>query len=149
MIASLLFRFARSISGASAVEFAILAGPMALLLFGSLEFGRLYWVRQALQETAIAGARCMGVLQPGCKSGTTYSSSATQAYIKEMARDRGVTLSNSDLTLSPNTTCSGVAGFSSVTINYTFETALPPFVAEALVNGLDLTATACFPNQNA
>lgn len=146
---SMLSRFLRDARGTSAVEFAILAGPMALLLVGSLEFGRLYWVRQALQETAIEGARCMGVLQPGCKAGTSYSSAATTTFIKDTAKGRGVKLSDSDLTLSPNTSCSGVSGFSSVTINYTFETALPPFVAEALVDGLQLTATACFPNQNA
>lgn len=148
MIARIASRFARDRTAASAVEFAILAGPLALLLLGSLEFGRLYWTQQALQETAIAGARCMGVLQPDCAAGGSYSNAGTITFIKDMADGRGITLIDSDLTLNPSTTCSGLSGFASVTINYTFETPLPPVFA-ALANGFDLTATACFPNQNA
>jgi Flp pilus assembly protein TadG len=147
MIASLARRFRRDASASSAVEFAILAGPLALLLLGSLEFGRLYWTRQALQETAIAGARCIGVKQSGCAANGTYSSASAETFIKDMAEGRGITLTSDDLTLAPNTTCSGLSGFASVTITYTFETPLPPIIA-ALADGIDLTATACFPNQS-
>jgi Flp pilus assembly protein TadG len=146
MIRSLAFRFLRDRAAASAVEFAILAGPLALLLFGTLEFGRLYWTQQALQETAIAGARCMGVKNPDCATKAVYTASKAQTFIKDMAKGRGVILTNSNLTLNANTTCSGLSGFSSVTINYTFETPLPPIIA-ALADGVALSATACFPNQ--
>lgn len=147
MIRALTSRFKTDSSGASAVEFAILAGPLILLLFGSLEFGRLYWTRQALQETAIAGARCMGVKQPGCATDGAYSFALAAEFIKDLAEERGLALSDSDLSLDPNTTCSGLSGFSSVTINFTFQTPLPPFIA-ALADGMELSATACFPNQS-
>ncbi|MBL8583493.1 MAG: pilus assembly protein [Rhizobiaceae bacterium] len=144
---SLASRFRRDRAGTSAVEFAILAGPLALLLFGSLEFGRLYWTRQALQETAIAGARCMGVKQSNCATNGVYSSALAKKFIKDIAEERGLTLTDSDVILAPNTSCSGLSGFSSVTINYTFDTPLPSVIA-ALADGMALTASACFPNQS-
>ena len=58
----------RAQDGAIAVEFAILAPVFLALVFGTIEFGRLMWTYQALQETAIAGARCMALPQTACAS---------------------------------------------------------------------------------
>lgn len=49
-------RFLRADSGVTAIEFAIIAPLLVLLLFGTIEMGRLLWVRavfsHAISETA-------------------------------------------------------------------------------------------------
>jgi Flp pilus assembly protein TadG len=56
--------FGRAEGGATAIEFAIVVGPLLLLMFATLEFGRMLWTREALQSAAIAGARCMASCRP-------------------------------------------------------------------------------------
>jgi Flp pilus assembly protein TadG len=123
-------------------------GPLLLLIFGVFEFGRLLWIREALQETATAGARCMGMSASSCAASGAYSSTNTTTYIENAATTWGVTLTGSNIALNNNTTCAGVSaanGFSSVTITYTFQSVVPNFVT-ALSGGTTLTSTACFPN---
>lgn len=140
--------FGRADGGAAAAEFAIVLGPLLLLIFGVFEFGRLLWVREALQETATAGARCMGMSASSCAASGAYSASATTTYIQNTANGWGVTLTASNITLDNDATCAGVTaanGFSSVTISYTFESVVPSFVT-SLSGGKTVTSTACFPN---
>jgi Flp pilus assembly protein TadG len=132
--------------GVASVEFALLAIPFLLMSFGIIEFGRLIWTDEALEATAAIGARCMGVLSSSCASGGTYSSSNTTTYILAVASDWNLTLTSSALTLTPNGSCGGVAGFSQVTISYTFETVVPQLL-DALTSGIPMTVQACFPNQ--
>jgi len=88
--------------GTSAIEFALVAPAFLALLFGTVEFGRLLWTEQALQETAIAGARCMAILQSGCTAGGRYySSSNTTSYVQQVASQWGVTLQSGDIQLTP------------------------------------------------
>jgi Flp pilus assembly protein TadG len=142
-----LRRFARAADGATAVEFALVIGPLVLLLFGTIEFSRLLWTREALQSAASAGARCMGVLQSSCASAGAYSSGNAASFVIAKASALHVTLTASNLTLSNTATCAGVSGFSQVSINYTFETAVPQLLG-SLSAGIPLSATACFPNQS-
>lgn len=132
--------------GASAVEFAIVAAPLLLILFGTVEFGRLLWTRQAMQSLAISAARCMGVRQTSCSSAGAYSATATTSYVIAGAAGLGVPLASTNITLNASTTCGGVSGFSSVAISYTFATAVPVLI-NALAGGVALSASACFPNQ--
>jgi Flp pilus assembly protein TadG len=134
--------------GATAVEFAAVLGPLMLLIFGVFEFGRLLWTREALQETATAGARCMGMSATSCAAAGAYSSGNTNTYIEGVANSWGVTLTAANITLNNNATCAGVSaanGFSSVTITYTFQSIVPSVVT-TLSGGSTLTSTACFPN---
>jgi Flp pilus assembly protein TadG len=140
--------FIRDRSGASAVEFALLSLPLLLVLFGTVEFGRIYWTQHVLQDTATAGARCVGVLQSGCSQNGTYNAANTFTFISGMAASDGITLTGTDINVNNNTTCSGLSGFTTVRISYTFATVLPSFLT-ALANGPQLSATACFPNQGA
>jgi len=144
----LLRGFGAARGGAAAVEFALVLGPLFLLIFGVFEFGRLLWTREALQETATAGARCMAMSVTSCASGGAYSSTSTSTYVEALANNWGVTLTAPNLALNNNATCAGVSavnGFSSVTITYTFQSVVPNFVT-ALSGGTTLTTTACFPN---
>ena len=143
-----LRRFGGARDGAAAVEFAAVLGPLLLLIFGVFEYGRLLWTREALQETATAGARCMGLTATACASGGAYNAADTQTYIEGVATNWGVTVTNSDIALSNSATCAGVTspnGFSTVTLTYTFQSVVPNFVT-SLSGGTTLTTTACFPN---
>ena len=125
MIGARLRRFARDRGGASAVEFALVLGPLIFLILGAMEYGRLLWTKQALQESAIAGARCMGVLATGCASGGAYSSSNAVRYIQGVASGFSLTVPTANLTLNRAASCAGLSGFSSVSISYTFHAAVP------------------------
>ena len=137
-------RLARDRGGASAVEFALVIGPFVLVLFGVIEFGRLLWTLNALQETAIAGARCMGVLNSSCTSSGAYNSTSSVNYVKSVANGWGVTLTAANISLNSSAACAGVGDFSQVTITYTFQSVIPlisPLVSDPM------SVNACFPNQ--
>lgn len=138
--------FIRDERGASAVEFAIVAVPLLLLLFGTIEYGRLMWTRQAMQSLANETARCMGIVQTECASAGSYNAAATRTHLIAGARAFAVELKPANITLSPSTSCHGIAGFSSVRIIYRFTSAVPEFIT-ALATGPELSVTACFPNQ--
>jgi Flp pilus assembly protein TadG len=146
MIRRRLQAFLRAESGASAVEFAVVAVPLLLIVFGTFEYGRLQWTRSALQETAMAAARCMGVKQPACASGGAVNTGQTLSYLREQAGAFMVSLPSHGVTLDTNVSCSGVAGFSRVTIAYTYQTAVPLLLG-SLADGIAIQTAACFPNQ--
>jgi Flp pilus assembly protein TadG len=139
-------RFARQSSGATAVEFALLAGPMLMMLLGSIEAGRAMWIRQALSETAIAGARCMGVRQTECSANGVYSASKTLSHVVATGASYQISIATADVTLNANTSCAGVVGNSKVTLATPFETPIPGFLTE-MAGVHVLRASACFPNQ--
>jgi Flp pilus assembly protein TadG len=143
-------RFLRARGGASAVEFALVIPPLFLLMAAVLEYGRLLWTREALQETAASAARCMGMTSSSCASGGAYSSANTTTYVKNVASTWGVPLTAANITLNNSTTCAGVSapnGFSSVSLTYTFQTVMPHELL-ALSSGTALTTDACFPNNS-
>jgi Flp pilus assembly protein TadG len=119
---------------------------MAIVLFAIIEVGRAMWTREALQQTAAAGARCMGVLNSNCAAGGAYSAARTTSYVESVASGWGVTLTDSAVGLNRNATCGGVSGFSSVTLSYTFQT-----VAAGLIQPLGavpMQVMECFPNNS-
>jgi Flp pilus assembly protein TadG len=133
-------------SGASALEFAIVAPALLLLAIGIIECGRLVWTAEALQQSASETARCMGILASGCTSGGGYSSTQTLSYLQGTATGWGVSLPSGDVTLSSSGSCGGASGFSTVVVAYTFHTAVPNLITP-FANGITLNISACFPNQ--
>ncbi|WP_419815140.1 TadE/TadG family type IV pilus assembly protein [Glacieibacterium sp.] len=132
--------------GTTAVEFALVLMPLMLLLFGILEFGRLLWTKAAFQQTAMSVARCMGVKQPACATGTNVDTAKATTYALSLATSFHVPLPASALALSASGTCGGQGGFSRVVITSTFHVVVPliqPFIGTAG----DLGTIACFPNQ--
>ena len=61
MIRELLARFKCDTRGAAAIEFGIVIVPLLLFMFGIIEFSRAFWAKEALQQTAVDTARCMGL----------------------------------------------------------------------------------------
>jgi Flp pilus assembly protein TadG len=141
-------RLWRADGGSAAVEFAAVLAPLMLMIFGVEEYGRLLWAREALQETATAAARCMGMSASSCASSGAYSASATDTYVENQATNWGLTLTSSNIALNSNTTCAGVTatnGFSTVTLSYSF-TSVVPRLATGIGGGESLSTTSCFPN---
>ena len=142
-----LGRTARDESGASAVELALTLTVFMLLVMGCIDYGLYLWTANALQQTAIQTARCMGVVQTDCSSAHAYSSSNTTTFAQGVAAGYGLTLTSGDLNLSAAAACGGTGtDNSSVTISYTFNG-----IATGLIPGISskaMTAQACFPNQS-
>jgi Flp pilus assembly protein TadG len=140
--------------GATAVEFALVAPLFLALVFGTTEFGRLLWIEQALQETAIAGARCVAIAQSPtsnptsspCASGGSYSPASATTYIQKVASGWGLSLPTSNIFLYPEGNSSGCTGLSQVTLTSTFTSVVPSLVQ--LGGGITLSASACYPNIN-
>ncbi|MDE2486060.1 MAG: pilus assembly protein [Alphaproteobacteria bacterium] len=67
-LAQIAGSLARARDGATAVEFALIAPVLFLLLLGLIEVGRAYWIQSALDFAVQETARC-GVVQaasPAC-----------------------------------------------------------------------------------
>jgi Flp pilus assembly protein TadG len=141
-VASRVIRCSR---GTTSVEFAVIGIAFLLVIFGTIEFSLAAWTNEALQETAMASARGVGLVQSPCGNSGTYSASMTLSYIENAAAAQSITLSSANVAVNNSTTCAGVSGFSQVTITYTF-TAVVPLFLTSLSTGIPMTAVACFPN---
>jgi hypothetical protein len=135
----------RACSGASAVEFALVAPVFLLMLFGMIEFARLFWTTHALHETALATARCMGIPQLECEDGGAYSSKNAIAFARSKAAGWLIQLDLSAIVLDRNSSCHGLEGLSRVSIDYRFTTVVPNFLT-SLAGGTQLKAEACYTN---
>ncbi len=143
MIRDVLARFKCDTRGVAAIEFAIVIVPLLLFMFGIIEFSRAYWAKEALQQTAVNTARCMGL---GLSTAGCTSTSGGQAYAVSVGNTWGSTIPTSNVTITTGTTCGGVSGFVTVHITYTFKTVVPDLIA-GLFNDT-LYASACFPSGN-
>ena len=139
--------FTASEHGASAVDFALVVVPLLLIVFGIVEYGRLMWTQAAIQEAAMAAARCMGLKQSSCATNGSYSQSQTLSYVQTKGQNWSISIPTSGVTLNNSATCSGTSGFSQVTISFTFTSAVPLLLA-SLSDGVNIQAVACFPNQS-
>jgi Flp pilus assembly protein TadG len=147
------YSLAAAQGGATAVEFALVLPMFLMLVFGTTEFGRLLWTKQALQETAIAGARCVAIAQGSgatsspCASGGSYSSSTATSYIQTVASGWGLSIPSSDISLDTSGGSGGCHGLSQVTLTSTFNSVVPKLI-ELSIGGVTLTASACYPNNS-
>jgi hypothetical protein len=144
-------RVLRERDGTAAIEFAFVAPLFLMLLFGTVEFGRLFWTKVALQEAALAGAHCIAVAQGklpdgSCVSGGSHGSSATQSYVQVVGSQWGITLSTTDIPLSANANCGGTTGFSEVTIISSFTSAAAKLITPP--GTVVFSANACYPNNS-
>ncbi len=123
-------------TGATAVEFGLLAPVFLLLLFGIIEVGRLLWVKQVLTEAAYSTARCAALASP-CKT-----QSDVQSFATARGRRWGLRVDSSLIGYTASTTCDGNAGSVQVTLRYNFASPLSGFIA-ALPR--EVLAHGCFP----
>ncbi|MGM7777286.1 TadE/TadG family type IV pilus assembly protein [Arthrobacter sp. KNU-44] len=97
--------------GAVAVEFAILAPLLIMLLLGIMEFGRAYNVQVSLSNAAREGVRVMAI---------SNDQTAAKTAAKNAAVALNPQLADTNFTFSPASCTSGAQ--MSVTIKYTLST---------------------------
>ncbi|MFH5878566.1 TadE/TadG family type IV pilus assembly protein [Arthrobacter sp. NA-172] len=97
--------------GAVAVEFAILAPLLIMLLLGIMEFGRAYNVQVSLSNAAREGVRVMAI---------SNDQTAAKTAAKNAAVSLNPQLADTNFTFSPASCTSGAQ--MSVTIKYTLST---------------------------
>jgi Flp pilus assembly pilin Flp len=119
-------RFGRSEDGSAAIEFALIAGPLFMLLFGIIEISRAYWIQGALAYAVEQAARCASIDSVAC---------GTAAQIKAFAANRSGVQFDVNIFTSSNAVCGRL-----VTGTYPFTFHIPYFASS-----LSLTARACYP----
>ncbi len=131
MARAILRRLLGDRCGGAAIEFGILAPVLFTILLGSLEFGRMFYVRQGLEGVVEAAARYY-MLNP------TVASSAVTTYMQTQPMLGG---SSSLITFSYANTVpcnsNGTVTCTVITGSYTFT-----FVAKYLGLGSTRTMTA-------
>jgi len=122
--------FGSSNAGSAAVEFAVVAPLLFLLLFGVIEFGRAWWAKSSLQYAAERAARFAVV----CAAGACPSDGAIKTYAANQVYEQTIDSSAFSITHPAGTTC----------VNYSFNFA-PWFVGDldVLEGPLTFIGTAC------
>jgi Flp pilus assembly protein TadG len=80
--------------GATVVEFAVVAPVLVLLIFGTIEFGRMVMVQQVLTNAAREGAR-IGILDDATVSGV-------QTTVNTYLTGAAVNSAHATVTVTPN-----------------------------------------------
>lgn len=97
--------------GAVAVEFALLAPVLVMLLLGIMEFGRAYNVQVSLSSAAREGVRVMAINNNPAAARTAVKNAAPQ--LQPGLTDANITVSPSPCTVGAQVT---------VTVSYTLST---------------------------
>lgn len=131
-------------AGSTAVEFAVVALSLFLLLLGSIEGGLLYWSWQALEAATIDAGRCAALNAPSCGN-PAISITATQNYVVAAAALRGLAgVSAANVTVqtgAPAQASCGKTTASVVTVAATYTFPMVSFVPLPS----KLSASVCFP----
>jgi Flp pilus assembly protein TadG len=61
-------RFIRNRGGSVAVDFAMIAAPLFILVFGTMEVGRMLWYQNALNYSVDEAARCASIDVNNCNT---------------------------------------------------------------------------------
>ncbi len=128
------FTFGRR--GATALEFALVAGVFLPLCLAIFDAGLLLWTKGALQSTASLTARCAAIASPDCADAQQYAVTTAGNWIFP-----GI-ITKVDVSPAPSIVCLAGASFMKVTITCQFWAGAllpPPF------NGKTLTSVAYFP----
>lgn len=132
----LLERIQHRNSGSAAVEFALIAVPVFLLLFGTIEFARLYWTSSVLNDTAAIAARCIGFPEPDCVDESGQRNEVkTKMKIRDTSKGKGVLVDEERIFISFDSSCNNNGAYVQIIIELNFETVLGQHIP--------LQATAC------
>ena len=119
-------RLKRDAAGSVTVDFAMILGPLLILILGTMEVGRLLWYQNALNYSVEEAARCATVDVNNCN---------TTAQVKSYAAGR-----------SAAGFASGVFSLSSPACGNPVSAAYPMSLSIPLVPvSVTLTAQSCYP----
>lgn len=121
-------RFRKDETGATALEFALLAVPLVMLTFGIVEFGRALFLQQTLTYATDKAARTL-YLNPQATQSTLAALIAQDVFLADPARIT-VTLCTSTEPSCGVTAGSMVAGSKArkLTVAYDFQTVVPALI---------------------
>ncbi len=114
--------------GTAAVEFAMVATALILLLFGVFEFGRAMWTQSLLDFAVEQASRCASIDTTVCTSATTTATYASQ---------QTAPLNLPSTTFTATTATCG----NKVTASYGFQF----ITANLFPYAITLTSQSCFP----
>ncbi|HEX3666591.1 MAG TPA: hypothetical protein VHU23_15300 [Rhizomicrobium sp.] len=140
---SRLSRFWTATAGTAAIEFAFLALPFTGVATTGFEVARACWTLEALHESAIQGARCMGIHASSCSASGVYNEAVTIAHVQDVARGWGVSVPSTAISATEDASCGNVPGFAQIRISYTFSSVAGKLIPA--LNNLPLTASSCYP----
>jgi Flp pilus assembly protein TadG len=131
-----LKRLLHNRAGATALEFALIAGIFLPLCLAIFDAGLLLWTQGVLQSTAALSARCAAVSSPNCTNVKQFAVTSAGNWIFS-----GI-ISQANVTPAPAVVCISHTNLMMVTITcpYWAGVVLPP-----PLNGKTLTAVAYFP----
>lgn len=107
-------------SGAAAVEFALVAPLVLLLVFGILSYGYMLAFRQAMSQGTAEGARAAAIAPPAMSE--TDRATRARSGIDNAISSYGVTCASTGVTCAVSfATCAGTTGrCASVTVRYPY-----------------------------
>jgi Flp pilus assembly protein TadG len=130
--------------GSAAIEFALVATPLLLLLFGTMEFGRMLWTWQAMQLAGDQTARCVAIGGSACATPSTYAANLAHGYGATSQSSSNVQVNT--ISAGSSTACSPPSGTAvNVTLSLGFtspvSTLIPPLART-------LTTVSCYSKTN-
>ncbi|MBL4615598.1 MAG: pilus assembly protein [Magnetovibrio sp.] len=108
-----MIRFLGERGAATAVEVAMLAPVLILMIFGVIESGRALWVLNTIQRAAESTTRYAAV-----------NSSATDSTLQTQAQTQAVGLNTSNYTVTITHDTTGGVNFVTVSVDYQFTVAV-------------------------
>ena len=122
--------------GVAALEFAVLAPLLIVLVLAIIEAALLGWTQAALQLTATQTARCLGIGSTSCTNAQQYAVTLADNWLFANA------VTPSGVIVVRNTICSTAPGhYTKVTIISQFTGATP---LPGILGGGTLSAQACY-----
>lgn len=139
MIRAVFTRWLRSgDTGATAVEFALIAPALILLIFGAFEGARAIWTYQTLQEVAYMSARCL-MTKEGCQT-----TADAEQFARTKAQALGVEIEEADVVAEQNVPCKQAPNQVRIELRVDYETVISGMVPVAID---EMYAEACMPAQ--
>jgi len=128
--------YLRDNHGVTAIEFAVLAPVFIVFILSVIEFARMQWVTQTLNDVTYFSARCAATNKTSC--GTLE---LIKQKVQSTADDQGISVSEDNIVVDLNVICSGI---NSHKVRVDFETNSPmkglvPIIPENLV------VESCYP----
>jgi Flp pilus assembly protein TadG len=144
----------RSDDGAAAVEFALVVGPLVLLLFGIISYGVMLSLRQSLSQAAAEGARAAAVTyvadqkKPEAANAVTAALDGFGVRCEGAALKKGATVVGGCAISEPGacTPAAGV-GIQCVTVRLTYDYANHPTVPTLPGLGIAMPDTLTYEAQ--
>ncbi len=112
----ILLKLLRNRSGASFVEFGILASIFITLSFAIIDFGRMMWLNNTVEHVAAEGARYAAVR--GANKSSPVGEDQVTTYVQDRATGIPAEDMNISVTWSPN---NNPGGSVTVLVTYNYE----------------------------